>query len=325
MVPRSGRTRFRCSCRTDSKSPRGGVARKVVPRRRPGPRDHLHPSRTAPSGPNCGASFLGVDGRFVRPLNPHSGCFFLGLDQMRHLGAAARLPRAGLRVHRPPGDAASLGVMRDVSSLQARPRGRQLPGDRPLRHRLHRQPPPRTDTVRLGCPQVSLLSLETQVIIRSRRPTPAFGRMSVPSHMSVRPWASVHVGGSHLSASPPDDLLGHRPLTPPVLLEDHRQRRLDVDDLDPRPVVGEQVDPSPPGLPQQVRGVEGERPARPQVVPGTAPGPPGSPRPGRRSARRRARPARRRARPPAARGGASPARCPCPQPGRPDIIVTVQR
>ena len=107
----------------------------------------LAPEVTAPfqnrsDRPELRASFLGVDARFVRPLNPHSGCFFLGLDQMRHLGAPARLPRSGLRVRRPPGECRQPRRDACVSRLQARPGGRQLPGDRPLRHRLHRQPSP---------------------------------------------------------------------------------------------------------------------------------------------------------------------------------------
>ena len=48
----------------------------------------------------------------------------------------------GLRLHRPPGKRRQPRRDACISSLQARPGGRQLPGDRPLRHRLHRQPPP---------------------------------------------------------------------------------------------------------------------------------------------------------------------------------------
>ena len=107
--------------------------------------------------------------------------------------------------------------------------------------------------------------------------------------------------------------------------EDHRQRRLDVDDLDAGVVVGEQVDPSPPGLPQHVRGVEGRTTGPTADVPGIALGPTWITSPWSSVASTRVRLERRRARRPAGRGGLPPARRPCRLPGRPDIIVTVQR
>jgi hypothetical protein len=58
------------------------------------------------------ASFLGVDARFVRPLNPHSGCFFLGLDQMRHWALRPDFLDRDCGFIGPLESAASLGVMR---------------------------------------------------------------------------------------------------------------------------------------------------------------------------------------------------------------------
>jgi hypothetical protein len=62
--------------------------------------------------PELGASFLGVDARFIRPLNPHSGCFFLGLDQMRHWAVRPDFLDRDCRFIGPLESAASLGVMR---------------------------------------------------------------------------------------------------------------------------------------------------------------------------------------------------------------------
>ena len=69
----------------------------------------------------------------------------------------------------------------------------------------------------------------------------------------------------------PDDPLGDGTLSPLVLGEDDRRRRLNVHDLDPGLVVGEEVDPALPGEPEQVRGVEGERTTRPEELPATFP------------------------------------------------------
>src|SRR5262249_37183256 len=55
--------------------------------------------------------------------------------------------------------------------------------------------------------------------------------------------------------------------SPRVLGEDQRHGRLDVDDADPGVIVGEHVNPPPPRLPHNVRGVEAERTPRPQVGP----------------------------------------------------------
>ena len=62
--------------------------------------------------PELRASFLGVDARFVRPLNPHSGCFFLGLDQMRHWALRPDFLDRDCGFIGPLESAASLGVMR---------------------------------------------------------------------------------------------------------------------------------------------------------------------------------------------------------------------
>jgi hypothetical protein len=62
--------------------------------------------------PELRSSFLGVDMRFVRPLNPHSGCFFLGLDQMRHWAFRPDFLDRDCGFVGPLESAASLGVMR---------------------------------------------------------------------------------------------------------------------------------------------------------------------------------------------------------------------
>jgi hypothetical protein len=62
--------------------------------------------------PELRASFLGVDARFVRPLNPHSGCFFLGLDQMRAWAMRPDFLDRDTGFIGPLESAASLGVMR---------------------------------------------------------------------------------------------------------------------------------------------------------------------------------------------------------------------
>jgi hypothetical protein len=90
---------------------RGGVARKAYLD------GDLAPEVTAPfqdrsERPELRASFLGVDARFVRPLNPHSGCFFLGLDQMRHWALQPDFLERDCRFIGPLESAASLGVMR---------------------------------------------------------------------------------------------------------------------------------------------------------------------------------------------------------------------
>ena len=62
--------------------------------------------------PELLASFLGVGARFVRPLNPHSGCFFLSLDQMRHLVLRPDFLDRDCGFIGPLESAASLSVMR---------------------------------------------------------------------------------------------------------------------------------------------------------------------------------------------------------------------
>jgi hypothetical protein len=90
---------------------RGGVAWKAYLD------GDLAPEVTAPfqdrsAYPELRASFLGVDARFVRPLNPHSGCFFLGLDQMRHWALRPDFLDRECGFIGPLESAASLGVMR---------------------------------------------------------------------------------------------------------------------------------------------------------------------------------------------------------------------
>ena len=62
--------------------------------------------------PELRASFLGVDARFIRPLNPHSGCFFLSLDQMRAWAFRPEFLDRDCGFIGPLESAASLGVMR---------------------------------------------------------------------------------------------------------------------------------------------------------------------------------------------------------------------
>lgn len=62
--------------------------------------------------PELRASFLGVDARFVRPLNPHSGCFFLGNDQMRAWALRGDFLDRDCGFVGPLESAASLGLMR---------------------------------------------------------------------------------------------------------------------------------------------------------------------------------------------------------------------
>ena len=62
--------------------------------------------------PELRASFLGVDARFVRPLNPHSGCFMLGLEQMRQWALRPDFLDRDCGFVGPLESAASLGVMR---------------------------------------------------------------------------------------------------------------------------------------------------------------------------------------------------------------------
>jgi hypothetical protein len=73
--------------------------------------------------------------------------------------------------------------------------------------------------------------------------------------------------GLALLGEAPDDPLGHGARSSGVASEDFGKRRLDVNQFDPGDVVGEQVDPGPASLAEQVGGVEGERAARPQMLP----------------------------------------------------------
>src|SRR5271157_3141099 len=56
-----------------------------------------------------------------------------------------------------------------------------------------------------------------------------------------------------------DDPLRYGSHSSSVLLQDDTHRRLDVNDLDAGIVVGKQVDPPSPGLPQEIGAIEGER------------------------------------------------------------------
>ncbi len=90
---------------------RGGVAWKAYLD------GDLAPEVTAPfqdrsAWPELRASFLGVDARFVRPLNPHAGCFFLDVDQMRHFALRGDFLDRDCGFIGPLESAASLGLMR---------------------------------------------------------------------------------------------------------------------------------------------------------------------------------------------------------------------
>ena len=43
-----------------------------------------------------------------------------------------------------------------------------------------------------------------------------------------------------------------------ILLKDHRERRFKIDYFDPRTIVGEEINPTLPSLPHDVRAIEGE-------------------------------------------------------------------
>ncbi|WP_165219282.1 calcium-binding protein [Aquisphaera insulae] len=77
----------------------------------------LAPEVTAPfqdptDRPELRSSFLGVDARFVRPLNPHCGGFFLSLDQMRRWALRPDFLDRDCSFIGPLESAASLGMMR---------------------------------------------------------------------------------------------------------------------------------------------------------------------------------------------------------------------
>ena len=75
-------------------------------------------------------------------------------------------------------------------------------------------------------------------------------RGSPADRMTSSRWASAQSRRFALVGQLTNDVLGDRPFTPLVLSEDHRHRRLNVNDLDPSTVVGKQIDPSLPGLAQ---------------------------------------------------------------------------
>ncbi len=62
--------------------------------------------------PEIRAFALGSELRFVRPLNPHSGCYFLNAAQMRRWAAAPDFGRPSAAFIGPLESAATLGVMR---------------------------------------------------------------------------------------------------------------------------------------------------------------------------------------------------------------------
>jgi hypothetical protein len=90
---------------------RGGVAWKAYLDGDLAP-EVVAPFQDRSEWPELRASFLGVDARFVRPLNPHSGCFFLGLDQMRRWVFRPDFLDRDCGFIGPLESAASLGVMR---------------------------------------------------------------------------------------------------------------------------------------------------------------------------------------------------------------------
>ncbi len=77
----------------------------------------LRPETTAPfqdisRTPEVRALFLGETARFVRPLNPHSGCYFLNAAQMRRWAAAPDFGQPSAAFIGPLESAATLGIMR---------------------------------------------------------------------------------------------------------------------------------------------------------------------------------------------------------------------
>jgi hypothetical protein len=67
-------------------------------------------------------------------------------------------------------------------------------------------------------------------------------------------------------------LLWYRAPSPCVLVPDDTQRRLNVDDLDAGVIVSEQVDPTSPGLPQEIGGIEGKGSPRSKQFSASLPG-----------------------------------------------------
>src|SRR5947209_4127099 len=66
---------------------------------------------------------------------------------------------------------------------------------------------------------------------------------------------------------PLDHLARHWPGPTLVLVEDHRQGRFEVDHINTRPVIGEQVHPAPACLAHEVGGVEGKISTCPEMLP----------------------------------------------------------
>jgi hypothetical protein len=76
------------------------------------PREVTAPFQDIGSEPERRGVYLGVDVRFVRPTNPHSGCFFLSEEQMRAWANRPDFLDREARFIGPLESAATLGVMR---------------------------------------------------------------------------------------------------------------------------------------------------------------------------------------------------------------------
>lgn len=103
----------------------------------------LNPRATAPfqnieENRRLMLSYGGMHLRFARPLNPHSGCYFLNAEQMAHGANQKHFLDRDARFIDPMASAATLGIMKCVPHLQTRARERQFSGNPPPRHRLHR-------------------------------------------------------------------------------------------------------------------------------------------------------------------------------------------
>jgi hypothetical protein len=77
----------------------------------------IHPQLTAASqnrdeNPELFGKVMGKPVRFVRPANPHSGCFFLTADQMSHWAAQPHFLDGDVSFIGPLESAATLGLMR---------------------------------------------------------------------------------------------------------------------------------------------------------------------------------------------------------------------
>jgi len=71
--------------------------------------------------PELKSTVMGRDVRFVRPLNPHSGCFFLNAEQMQHWMQQPYFGSRDVSFVGPLESAATLGVMKAFSIYKPAP------------------------------------------------------------------------------------------------------------------------------------------------------------------------------------------------------------